>query len=153
MPISKWLVAVAALLPLTAGAQAPAPQNPADPRAAAPAVPDASLFPRYRAAADMPGTPDAQWRQANREVAAPTDAMVGMRHDMPGMQHGPQQEMQQGVRQRVPQNSAMPDMPHRNRDAEGMTRPAHDAMPAMHGMHHAAPVAPASAGHPHAGGH
>lgn len=138
MSFPKWLIAGAALLPLAAVAQTLGPPNPADPQAPVPALPDASLFPRYHTAADVPGTPDTRWRQANRAVAAQGHAMDGSADPgdmstMPGMQHH-----MQGMT-----HSAPAPMPH------GATPP----MPEMHGMHHSSPVTSVPGGHSHAGGH
>lgn len=138
MSFPKWLIAGAALLPLAAVAQTLGPPNPADPQAPVPALPDASLFPRYHTAADVPGTPDTRWRQANRAVAAQDHAMHGSADAsdmpaMPGMEHH-----MQGM---IP--SAPAPMPQR----------ATPTMPDMHGMHHSPPVTPVPGGHSHAGGH
>lgn len=69
MSLSRTIVMAALIVPPLAGAAQPAAPDPADARAAAPAVQYDSPFRSYLpfAAADEP-TPDRGWRDANRDV-------------------------------------------------------------------------------------
>jgi hypothetical protein len=69
MSFSHWiLVAVVALLPLTATAQQSQQPGPADANATVPAISYVSAFENYRATPEEKATPDQLWRAANEEI-------------------------------------------------------------------------------------